>query len=913
MSTKTTFKRIALVAVASLGFGVLTSVAPAGAADATESTFTSSLSFNTTSITAVGALDATTETKNAAVFRITAIGNGGSSSKLKATESITAEVSAVPTNIDSTKTMGNSKADLNLSFLSGTGYGATFTSVGTAGAQALVDSSHTSSVDQARLIGGGVTASSNGVYFLAVTPADAKTPHDVGFYTVRVRLQDASGFITNYTLKVQFVTSAADSGAVIVPTITGTVFAGDSITFTTTKNMKATLRDANGGLVQGLGTTAYTPTIPTLTADIIDLTTGVAKGGTNVATIADSGAAAVDHVAIATAGTVGTAAEMEAANVINQKGDGTYGITTGVLTAAAADGDSLRVRYGASSASAALTITAAATASTVGAGSFTATGKVAGATANAVTLPVTTKSVTFNNSVTISSVAQTGYNVYYTLAYGASCVLADMSPAKSATPVKATTDSTGVASLVVTNANPLNGCTASVVWSGAATNPGVASGDAQVATWATAAATTAIPSTGNYQAKLASTNTVSWTVRDQFGAAVAGKTVKFSVAGANAPTSGVATATTDATGGVSLTWTDALAVADDTDTVSITAVGSDAPTGSAVVVTYKAALSVVANIKATYGSTDVLVPATNIGGTTGIAVGAADQLDTTGALTGSASAPWVKLTFQARTSANVAVSGVPTTVTVTGAKLIGTDGKLGTTKVVYDNSPVYVLGTTTGTATVTATNGTLTSKATINFVNTKDQDERVVSATESNGVVTVSVKDAFGNAVSGSTLDVTTTGGAVIGASTYGSYKTASDGTVAFNVTGAGSVTAKLASAYSTGKLANSGDILGLVSTPGAPAGVRSATVATTGTAQAIDQAQAATDAAAEATDAANAATDAANAAAEAADAATAAAQDAADAVAALSTQVSEMVNALKKQITALTNLVIKIQKKVKA
>ena len=33
MSTKTTFKRIALVAVAALGFGVLTSVAPASAAE----------------------------------------------------------------------------------------------------------------------------------------------------------------------------------------------------------------------------------------------------------------------------------------------------------------------------------------------------------------------------------------------------------------------------------------------------------------------------------------------------------------------------------------------------------------------------------------------------------------------------------------------------------------------------------------------------------------------------------------------------------------------------------------------------------------------------------------------------------------------------------------------------------------
>ena len=34
MSTKTTFKRVALVAVAALGFGLLTSVAPASATDA---------------------------------------------------------------------------------------------------------------------------------------------------------------------------------------------------------------------------------------------------------------------------------------------------------------------------------------------------------------------------------------------------------------------------------------------------------------------------------------------------------------------------------------------------------------------------------------------------------------------------------------------------------------------------------------------------------------------------------------------------------------------------------------------------------------------------------------------------------------------------------------------------------------
>ena len=98
-------------------------------------------------------------------------------------------------------------------------------------------------------------------------------------------------------------------------------------------------------------------------------------------------------------------------------------------------------------------------------------------------------------------------------------------------------------------------------------------------------------------------------------------------------------------------------------------------------------------------------------------------------------------------------------------------------------------------------------------------------------------------------------------------------------------------------------------------AAAQAAAVAASKAAQdaAVEAATAATDAATEALDAANAATDAANASAEAADAATAAAQDAADAVAALSTQVSEMVAALKKQITSLTNLVIRIQKKVRA
>jgi len=106
----------------------------------------------------------------------------------------------------------------------------------------------------------------------------------------------------------------------------------------------------------------------------------------------------------------------------------------------------------------------------------------------------------------------------------------------------------------------------------------------------------------------------------------------------------------------------------------------------------------------------------------------------------------------------------------------------------------------------------------------------------------------------------------------------------------------------------------------GTASGATVKVTATVGDDAATIAANAATDAAAEAIDAANAATDAANLAAEAADAATVAAEearDAADAATAaveeLATQVATLMAALKAQITTLANTVAKIAKKVKA
>jgi hypothetical protein len=404
------------------------------------------------------------------------------------------------------------------------------------------------------------------------------------------------------------------------------------------------------------------------------------------------------------------------------------------------------------------------------------------------------------------------------------------------------------------------------VWSGVA---GVASGSSltQTATWQAPVPSRATVSTGSYQALTKSTHTITWTVTDQFGNPNVAEVVTFTASGANIPTAGLASSLTDANGQVKFTWTDAAGVPDSTTlgstSLRLNTVGGVTPAtnAAAVVVTYKAALDIVASIRATYtdGANQVLVPTTNIGGVAGISVATADQIDTTRVVSGAATAPWVELTFTARNSALTAVTGVPTTITVTGAQLIGSDGKLANSIVVFANNAVRILGTKVGVATVTATNGTLTSTATINFVNAAT-DARVLSLKESAGLVTATVVDAFGNGVAGIVVSASSSGGAWFGnGATSNTFTTAVDGTVTFAMTGAGTVSASIATTNAkTAFLANSGNATGTVVTPGAPAGVRVASIATLGR---TDAATAAATAAAAQAAADKATTDAAIAA----------------------------------------------------
>jgi len=280
------------------------------------------------------------------------------------------------------------------------------------------------------------------------------------------------------------------------------------------------------------------------------------------------------------------------------------------------------------------------------------------------------------------------------------------------------------------------------------------------------------------------------------------------------------------------------------------------------------------------------------------------------------------------------IQGVPVTFALTGianAAIVRTSTV--DYKTVYTGSTglavTRVFAWAPGESIVTATAGGKTATSYITWTGAAASAARVLTGSFKDNVLSYKVVDRYGNGVEGVDISLSRTAGSGFFAtgSTTATAVTAADGTVEIQFNGSATVKATLpigtyAQAWDdAGKIAATAvtaasTTAGVTTGTGAslaPKGVNTVELVVASTSVAEANAQTAADAAAEATDAANAATDAANAAAEAADAATAAAQDAADAVAALSTQVAEMIDALKKQITALTNLVIKIQKKVKA
>jgi hypothetical protein len=922
MSTKTTFKRIALVTVAALGFGVLSSVAPATAQFGSSA---GAIALDNTSLTVVQ------NTQNIGVVRITLTDLLGAVDTLDATETITAAVIGVPA-ID-TKTAALNAGDITFQELEETTAGVKNYVVDSASA-ALPPTEYTDGAfgyQNVPVSNGATTATSN-VYALAVigNTVGSNSTLNKGYYTIRFRLTDSSSFIVSEkTMKVQFVSSMASAGAAIATTVTGALQKGVAIGYTTNNNIKAVLsNDAGAGKVYLSPATGYVPVAPPITAAITDVDGAVLSGTVESLTVSDTGTAGTDTV---------TAAQTKAL-------DGTYGVTTASTTfldtITASNTHLIRLRLNNSAVQSTATVVVFGTSTAVASTSkmtTSATGISVLNTATPYNVPITTTKATVKVTALVSTdVPATNTPITFTVAWSGNYNAGDVSPLATAV-TTVYTDASGVATLDITNSSPITGGVATVTASGFAS----AGTKSNVINWVKSQATTITVTPAAQKVKLLSTNVFTATVTDAFGAPVAGVVLTPAVSGANADLTTRPSVTTGADGTATVSVTDAAAEDKDTDTITFSS-ASPVVSGDTTV-TYVTTVPVIATFTGYYATDDSLtstsittpVPTTGIysSGTTKLVISQTRNYSKAISPSFVTTDELVAFRFLAKDSAGAIAVGVPVTVTAgTGGFLLSSLNLVTTSRTLVTDSLGYVNfvggAKATGAISFTVTSGTVTGTAAIWTANTATTDARTVTLTgpstgTANGALVplvVTVTDRNGNAVSNVAVSMTATGAGVFaGGATTQTFTTDSTGTFSFSATsyvsdgGAASYKAAITSTTYASSLAGYTGSTAVDSSLAAGASSATLTVTYAAGASASDVAQQATDAAAEATDAANAATDAANAAAEAADAATAAAQDAADAVAALSTQVTEMVNALKKQITALTNLVIKIQKKVKA
>jgi hypothetical protein len=901
MSTKTTFKRVALVVVATLGFGTLSSVAPASAYAASMSTIPS--------LTVVGS--------NWGFIPVTLTADGTTGNAAQTTgESLTATVVAQPTTVDSS----TAAADLEFTI-------AKRTAISTWVDAANIAYTATTGTDGSFWVaaGGDQASITNparptrlGTYWLAVKPSGASKAIDKGVYTIRLRLTDANGFITSTNVSVNFVTSAADSGAAIAVTATGSFRSGESVTMDANRSWTAALTNGTtGGRVQlGQGTLTSGPSLPVLKAQSWADATSAIKDDFAEFQVTDTGTQVTDTTVN---GDFYSATADDSATAWSSYANGVYGITGNVGSSFAITSTSvspkLRVYYGATAVLTSLTGLNAAAGTAVFAQAV-ATGALTAV--SPFTLPLTTKTVTLKWTG-----ATAGLAYQYTVAW-TKVAAGDQTPV-DATPTLVYADSTGAVTVSVTNANPIDGASASVTVSGFATNPAAAT----VINWVKSKAVNVSVDVNGAVVPLKNATVFTVTITDNFGAPVAGVLLQPSLSSgsANYSATPMATVLTDASGKATVTITDALAVAAGTDVLTFTAVDGSTLTGSSnpATITYAAAAPAPTALIAYYTPTPATVATTSIVSpvpTTGVYVDAVSAKfpiqKARNTSIGNAKADSVD---QLGVRINAGVAGVRVVATASaGAYILSSSNLQGTSRTLYSGTtgftPDFILGSNkTGANTVTFTAGTVTT--TVSFwVGNTGNDARFVTLAQAGAgsPVVAQVTDRYGNGVSGASVQISTSAGTLGNGQMTTVYTTDLDGKISVLPTGADTaVITAIATNTSAEHKQAAGFANGVAVNATLAAGNDTATLTVAPIASATDVAQAATDAAAEATDAANAATDAANAAAEAADAATAAAQDAADAVAALSTQVSEMVDALKKQITALTNLVIKIQKKVKA
>jgi trimeric autotransporter adhesin len=917
MSTKTTFKRIALVAVAALGFGTL-STAPSSAANAILPT---AISVGTIPAAAVGV------TANIPVTFTAPITTAAD------TFTVTVRVTSAPAGSALASSAKVGKA------ADGTTAGSDFTAgviangSTTAAILSLAEIANTTAVLQL----GSATQKNDfmpSVSALATTAGSDRTAATTSGDLYVVFQPDVAG---SYTFLV-----SAEAGA---PTIATQAYAaGDASTSFTVSTAVApttvTLATVTGATVTGSTNTVGRLMKATLTAGSALGTNQTITLSTNntSATIAPITAANIvagtpqSGIAYAASATLDTSHFVNGVAYFKLR-DTTATATTTVVTATGSGLLSSAVTSTVSSTTTLLAASSGAVTINNGVDAVRPGSGHVGCAANATatcsdTAATTATSHTYGISATTASATASVNRMLVTDTSGVLTGIKGLTYETTAS-TAAGTSTTGLGTISFTGTLTAGDSFTAQIQGGANADLTVTGATATVT--GTTGSATAEPNSTIY-ATHGSSVVATVLVKDQFGAAVANSPVTVSVTGRNATTASVALAT-DATGRASYTLADA---------------GTAATVLTQSSIVFDTALTANTTVTVNYGVDRVTKVALSTPTTLDTAASGVTHSDINASSTAGASASLVTITATVTDVNGAVLVGVPVTFSTASAgaavlstsvtKYTGTDGK----------AAASVYGWTAGVKTFTAAAGAQSATGTVSFrqggaTGTDSPTEvRTISAVRTGNSIVVTATDRFGNVVSGVPLWGTRTGnGTFGGGSNTNGQTTGVDGTAEFlfnagsedsvvTIT-AGSATATPAPCYAqTGHLAGmnvcstattqtayTASTVGTTTTAEtgvgasfAPAGISSVTVAVpAGT----DSAQVAADAAAEATDAANAATDAANAAAEAADAATAAAQDAADAVAALSTQVTELVSALRKQITSLTNLVIKIQRKVRA
>ena len=918
MSTKTTLKRIALVAVSALGFGLLAAVPAAQATGRTAASIV------------VGDIPAVRVGATAYVPVKIFLPSG----------TVAADTITIAAKVTSAPIMGgaaNAKSDLGAGGTAASNdadaqFGVVADAIGTeystgANTDGRTTSTAATTAGNTIIVGSGspTGAVASVVDNYIITSADVAA----GYHTTYIKIvPDVAG---SYSVMVSTNASSNIFYSAGDPNVTFTISTGTaptSVTLTTlgggtitggSPNGNAILVTLAGGSLSGDEAITLTPTG----------TGKLSKGDSAAATAPDSFSAAATAITLTASDFVSgkrvvwLTSEGASAETISLTATGTAGISSSVTAT-----KTYSVVAGAGSTSIYLTLEAPSTTAT-----YAMTNAVESTDQITVTELSTSQKVGFTTPASMT--AQKGYVTVVDTAgtiTGSANLTYDVATSFAAT----TAASGGAFSFAASGVGKVAGTTLFTVTIPAASATRMGISAAKTKTFVTAARTnsafTITPATTILAAPGAAI-ALTAALEDQFGVARANVSVTVTTSGRNNPAA--STLVTNADGEVTFTTSDAsTSTTALTDTVTFAASGA---TSSSVTINY--ANTAVSTVTVTGGNTTASVTALTT----------SDNAISVGSSTAGTEAGAIAVTATVKDALGNALAGVPVSFTVAG------DGVafLTTSATKYTGAAGTAAGSLyawkAGTYTYTVTAGGKTTTGTATFAQSNTASARVVSATAVGSVVTGKVVDRFGNPVSGVTLYAVTTSPANIGGAFSTSTATNAKGESSWVVSGSGSVTItavnpasaagttfaetcalagnRTCATASTAAAAYSATVAGTATTAEkfvgatfAPAGVASATVTVTNVDAAAEAANAATDAAAEAIDAANAATDAANLAAEAADAATVAAEearDAADAATAaveeLATQVATLMAALKAQITTLANTVAKIAKKVKA